>query len=77
MDDIEKQKIFTDSGQTINVPVINSEEIKEFSKQRFWCQYCKTWHTHYIGTGFRSARCNSTESPYKATGYFLRPLKIQ
>ena len=37
-----------------------------------WCPYCRIWHTHGIGDGYRIAHCDPlANSPLKKTGYIL------
>jgi len=38
----------------------------------FWCEYCKTFHTHGNEDGHRVAHCVSKDSPFKKTGYILK-----
>ena len=39
-----------------------------------WCRYCRIWHAHGAGaSGDMVAHCTSPGSPYRETGYILRP----
>jgi len=45
---------------------------------KFWCPYCKTWHTHGRGKGHRVAHCvigrnykDKEASPFIETGYII------
>ena len=40
---------------------------------RVWCRYCHRWHQHGAQPGHRVAHCHVTTSPYRSTGYILKP----
>jgi hypothetical protein len=53
-----------------NVPVIAAAIVGD--QLRFSCQHCDEQHVHGRGDGHRDARCSSSSSPFKRTGYILR-----
>lgn len=38
---------------------------------RFWCPYCKHYHTHGSGEGMRASHCFNPKSPLYSKDYFL------
>jgi hypothetical protein len=92
MKENEERKIYTDSGEKTveGIPIMNTKKMpyifkgKELYRQKFWCPFCKEWHTHGVGEGHRQAHCHPqvknkntkiqeyVDSPYEKTGYYLR-----
>lgn len=71
-------------GKARHVAVINALRRKEYKdtpvliafrkNEHFiaWCPYCRAWHRHGAGEGYRCAHCDSrANSPFKKTGYIL------
>lgn len=42
--------------------------------QYFWCPFCKGYHSHGEGGGHRVAECWNPDSPFKRTGYIVKPV---
>lgn len=57
----------------MSTPPIIIASIGERGTLHFWCDHCQLWHHHGAGEGHRIAHCLSTDSPYKTSGYYLRP----
>lgn len=41
---------------------------------KVWCKYCRRCHYHSPDFGHRVAHCILPSSPYKQTGYIIRPV---
>ena len=39
----------------------------------FWCPYCRRWHNHRHGDGYRTAHCRNQNSPLLLTDYMISP----
>ncbi len=54
-----------------NLPVVLCESVSA-ATWRFWCPFCRKYHTHGAGEGHRAAHCINLASPFVATGYLVR-----
>lgn len=54
-------------------PVLLAHARPDGAGLKVWCPFCVKWHIHGWGFGHRSAHCSTESSPFKETGYFLRP----
>jgi hypothetical protein len=64
-------------GRPQELPVMLCEEVPPTRRGavttwRFWCDYCRRWHSHGAGEGHRVAHCINQESPYLNGGYVLK-----
>jgi hypothetical protein len=55
------------------IPVVLCEPVGNPGRinWRFWCEFCKTNHSHGAMPGHRSAHCHDKASPFKESGYIL------
>ena len=54
-----------------DIPVLQSFRSEAEGLDYDWCPYCRGWHTHGCGDGYRVAHCGGPESPFHKTGYVL------
>ena len=63
--------------ETVEPPTVLCEEIEPsrpggVRTWRFWCQYCRRYHTHGAMPGHRVAHCSDERSPFYERGYILK-----
>jgi len=60
----------------MTTPVLNAydEEVRGLKQFAVWCEHCQLWHHHGAQPGHRVSHCVDQDSPYKLTGYILRPV---
>ena len=59
-----------DKNKSILIPIV--ECLLYRNSFVFYCQYCKTLHSHGPRPGLRSAHCTNRNSKFIQTGYFLQ-----
>lgn len=59
--------------EEINSPIVDAYADRD-GMLRIWCDHCHGWHFHGQGEGHRVAHCIDDDSPYRKTGYVLKPV---
>lgn len=66
---IDERKVIMSDVDIPRVAVIHRTDFPEGWK--FYCVFCKRYHNHGSGLGYRMAHCHNDKSPYEETGYIL------
>ena len=69
-----KSKETGDEIDAQGFPILDAYDRLDGYGLAVWCRYCRKWHVHGHGSGHRVEHCHIEDSPYRKTGYILRPI---